>query len=312
MTGADLIAAASPIDTPAKALLAAWAQDKYDLGWGDGKRYYGGVEDGRVRAVPGGFEVAGSTRLGRGCGTPGTIERRYRVTLFVDAKGTVTVRDRVEISRDTITQHCHPLGRRPEDFIDVSCDYLARAMHLEAESVRAFLRIARELRAHGAPDELADAAEQAARDEIDHAERFAALLGTQASIATDTLPIRSLRELAIDNATEGCVGESYAALVATVQAQSTSTPELRAHFAAIAADELAHAALAHAIADWIDTVITDDDRAAIAVARTAALAELAASCDVVNASIYGVPTGAEARRLAAIVRVATRRPAPAA
>jgi hypothetical protein len=315
LTAEQVLEAAAPIDTPAKALLAVWVRGTYDLSWGDGKRYYGSPEDGLVRKVDGGYEVIGSTTTTDGdCGGSHARETvtSYRHTLFVDGKGEVRERGKVVAERHNIADPCHPMGRRPADFADVASGgtvrgHLLRAMHHEAESVRAFERIARELQAYEAPQELCEAAVKAASDERDHAERCAALLGERVVVASDDLPVRPLLELAIDNAREGCVGESYAALVAAVQAREAMTPSLRAHFAAIAIDEIAHAALAHAIASWLDGHMTHAERAQVRAAREVALRELAASCEVPSSAalrVLGAPTGVLAAQLLdAVARV---------
>lgn len=307
LTQEQVRAAIAPIDTPAKAALAAWVAGHY-LGWSDGDREYGGLEDAHVRAVGGGYEVAtGAHSSTNTCGTENARETiiGYRVVVFVAASGAVRERERTEVSHHDIADPCHPHGRRPAGFVARRSDgtvrgLLHRLMHDEAESVRAFERIARELRAHGAPAELIAAAEQAARDERDHAERCAALIGERAVIARDALPVRPLLACALDNAREGCVGETYAALAAVVQARDAEAPAVRAHFAAIAIDELAHAALAHALADWFDRVLSEDERRIVATARAAAVAELRASFpDAASPAMraLGMPAGADARRL---------------
>lgn len=315
LTAEQVLARAAPIDAPAKALLAVWVTGTYEIGWFDGARSYGDLEHGIVRAVPGGFEVAASTSTtDSDCGGshPRETVTDYRHTLFVAAGGQITERAKVVRHRYDIADPCHPLGRRPSDFADVESggtvrDYLLRAMHHEAESVRAFERIARELRAHGAPDELCRAADEAACDERRHAERCARLAGVPVAIARDELPVRPLRELAIDNVREGCVGESYAALVATVQASAALVPALRAHFAAIAADELTHAALAHAIADWIEPQLSTEDRGQVRAARMAALHELAVACappTTAATRALGLPSASTAAGLLHVVAAA--------
>lgn len=308
MSAAEIIAAIAPIDTPEKAALAVFVSG-HQLDWTSGGQGYGGPFDSMVHPVTGGFEVAsGDSKTDSDCGNKGReTVTNYRLTVFVDARGAVTVRGKTKTGSYDIADPCHPAGRRPADFVALASGgtvegLLRRAMHDEAESVRAFERIARELRAHDAPAELIAAAEQAAIDERDHAARCAALIGETAVIASDALPVRSLRELAIDNAREGCVGESYASLAAVVQAQAAESAELRAHFAAIATDELAHAALAHAIAEWIDGVLSPTDRALVAATRGAAARELAASFDAPASPAMrelGMPTGATAHRLLA-------------
>ena len=311
LSAEQVLAAALPIDSPAKALLAVWVNGKYELTWSTKVTYHGGPEDGRVRQVSGGYEVAGGTSVtDSDCG--GAESRQtvtnYRHTLVVDAKGAVSERSKVVSQRYDIADPCHPMGRRPADFADISSGgtvhgYLVRALHHEAESVRAFERLARELAAYAAPDELIRATEQAARDERDHAARCAQLTGVPLAIACDDLPVRSLIDIAIDNAREGCIGESYSALVNVVQAQHATDARLRDHFAAIAADELTHAALAHAIAEWLDGVLSPDERAQVRAARDAAVGELAATLDVQSPSAreLGMPHAAHAAKLLAAV-----------
>jgi hypothetical protein len=310
LSAQDVLAAARPIDTPAKALLAVWVTDKYTLWWNDGKKSYGSDEDGRVRKVAGGFEVVGATLAYEGeCGANAI---QYRHTLFVDPNGNVSEREKVATDRYHVTDACHPHGRRPADFVDVASGdtvrgYFVRALHHEAESVRAFERIARELRAHDAPEELWRAAEQAAIEEREHATRCAQLAGVPLAIASDALGVRGLVEIAIDNAREGCVGEAYGALAAVVQAQTARDEAVRAHFAAIAADEVAHAALAYAIAEWVEVRLTRAERTRVRDERAAAVRELASSLPMSARERdreLGVPTGSIAgellRRVAAL------------
>lgn len=306
-SGPELVQAAAPIDTPAKAALVAWANG-FALAWYDGKQDHGDLEHAIVRTVDGGFEVAaGATRNVNHCGGPHAGERviNERLTLFVDRAGAIVERERVEAYAYEVSDPCHPMGRRPSDFADRAAGatlagYLLRMQHHEAESVRAFERIARELAAHGAPRELIEAAARAACDERDHAERCARLTGGSLAIATDALPVRSLVELAIDNAREGCAGEAYAALVAVVQARSAGTTALREHFTAIARDEIAHAALASAIAAWLDGVLAPGEREEVSAARDAAIAELAIHASALP--VLGFPRADHSAQLLAAVR----------
>ena len=307
LSAQQIVQAAAPIDTPAKALLVVWLTN-HDVTWGDNGHYYGSAEDGLVRRVSGGFEVViGSSKSDADCGGSRGRETvtQYRHVMFVDERGVVREREKVATNSYDVADPCHPMGRRPADFVDITSGgtvhgYFVRALHHEAESVRAFERIARELRAFGAPEELWRAAERAAADERDHAARCAELAGVPLAIASDELPVRSAIELAIDNMREGCIGESYAALVAVVQAQ-TAAPTLRTHFAAIAADELAHAALAHAIAEWLEAKLTAAERDQVRAARAAALTELAAGVDTHGPGALGLPSRARAITLLDVV-----------
>ncbi|MDX2089123.1 MAG: hypothetical protein SFX73_14795 [Kofleriaceae bacterium] len=176
----------------------------------------------------------------------------------------------------------HNWGRRPEGLVvdgalsgsDVATE-LARMAELEAASVPAFERLARELEHHGAPAELIRRARCAMGDEIRHARDLGALANrfgcAPRAIDAPALPCRSLEEIARENAIEGCVREAFGALTATFQAER-AVPELRPVFAAIAEDERSHAELAEDVHAWITSVLDERARAEIHAARTEALA----------------------------------------
>ena len=62
--------------------------------------------------------------------------------------------------------------------------------------------------------------------------------------------VRSLEELAVENAAEGCARETFGALVATWQARAAGNPLVRGVMARIARDETRHADLAWAVDGW--------------------------------------------------------------
>ncbi|HTU58459.1 MAG TPA: hypothetical protein VMF89_08495, partial [Polyangiales bacterium] len=133
------------------------------------------------------------------------------------------------------------------DDSDVGAWY-ARAAANESGSVHSFRALARELRASRVGARFARRLRQAAREEVRHARsmlREARLRGA-APIRHDfrELTSRSLLEIALENAKEGCVEETWAALVAQFQAVHASDASTRQHFAQIAADETQHAELA--------------------------------------------------------------------
>jgi hypothetical protein len=211
------------------------------------------------------------------------------------------------------TQEC--LGRRPEGLRcrasrarSAAGDYFASMAQLEAASVPAFRRVARELSGFGAPKRLVRAAERAAREEISHARAARALArrhgAVDAPFAASAHDARSLEAFAIENAVEGCVRETYGALVATWQARAATSPGVRAHFTRIARDETSHAALAYRIDAWTRARLDRDARARVAAARAAARAELRAAIerdatDPVTARMAGLPAKSVALTLAA-------------
>ena len=157
--------------------------------------------------------------------------------------------------------------------------HLAAAAWLEAASVDAFRLLRRELRAVGAPRRLLRSASRSARDERRHA-RIAGALARRfgvavPAVACDVAPPRSLTELAVENAVEGCVRETWGALVALRQAARASDLDVRAAMSRIAPDEVRHAELAWAIDRWLNQRLSVAQRRQVQRARRAAFAELA-------------------------------------
>ncbi len=133
--------------------------------------------------------------------------------------------------------------------------WLARTTASEAISVPAFLALAEELRGHGAPPELVAEAERAAADEVRHAASmrdFAQKAGAPLQAAPpQAQPVhRSLFELALENATEGCVHETFSGLLAMHQARCAADADFRATMSTIADEEVSHGELAWAIHTW--------------------------------------------------------------
>ena len=132
--------------------------------------------------------------------------------------------------------------------------YFVVASYLEGASVHAFRRLTRELGAHGAPAHLVRAARRALRDEVRHARVTSRLArrfgGIPVRAAVAPMPTRDFETVAIENAIEGCVRETYGALVATWQASHAADAEVRRAMREIARDETRHAALSWRVAKW--------------------------------------------------------------
>ena len=113
-------------------------------------------------------------------------------------------------------------------------------------------------------------------------------------------PLRSIFELALENAVEGVVRETFGAAVALWRAENATDPDVRAALREIAEDECGHAELALRIASFLDERLSADERDALARARHAAAWELATSLDEPPAAIVeiaGVPSRTHARAL---------------
>jgi rubrerythrin len=157
--------------------------------------------------------------------------------------------------------------------------WLARAAANEAGSVQSFRCLALELGRAGRGEIWARRLRQAARDEIRHARSLERLAGLQGSArpkqefrATEA---RSLLELALENAREGCVGETWAGLLALHQAHTAEDPGVRAAFQSIARDEAMHADLAWDLHEWLLTELPSVEREQLAHALDVKIAQLA-------------------------------------
>lgn len=208
-------------------------------------------------------------------------------------------------------------GRRPESLApcaprgETIGRWLAQVAYLEAASIDAFRTMRQELRAHGAPKRLLRATSRAKRDEIRHARSTRALAkrygGSTSTPNAEPRRTRSLEEIATENAIEGCVRETFGALMATVRATDARDPIVRAEMKRIARDETRHAALAWEVARWIDPRLDAGAHARVEEAKRRAVDALRAEIDSVDveiARIVGAPS--RDRSLAMLDAVAAR------
>jgi hypothetical protein len=144
--------------------------------------------------------------------------------------------------------------------------------------VVAFERLARELVSLGAPPELVESALASRDDEIRHARMTAKIAkrfgGHPAAPEVADATQRSAFEIAIENAVEGCVRETYGALVAHHQAAAAEDRSIASAMHSIAEDETRHAGLAWDVAAWLEPQLSPEARHEVNAARTRAIAEL--------------------------------------
>ncbi|MCC6336628.1 MAG: ferritin-like domain-containing protein [Myxococcales bacterium] len=261
------------------------------------------LDRGGVKARSGGGYDVIAVR-GHACGPGSKVTRYY---LNVTPAGEVT-----ETSSE-VAEYGDPncaIGRRPFGLASsgrTACDdalgrHFAVAAHLEAASVDAFTRLKEELALHGAPAALKGAAVLSAVEEVQHAhatshlaERFGARVRPP---RVEARPLRSLVDVALDNAVEGCVRETYGALVAHHQAAHAQDEEIRALMQRIADDETRHAELSWDIAAWAETKLAPSELAKVREAKRAAVAklreELSAPVDPALVESAGMPDAASA------------------
>lgn len=214
---------------------------------------------------------------------------------------------------------CPVDGRRPAGLArarkpraGIAGTHLARSAWYEAASVHAFVSLARNLARHDAPVALRDAAKRAAVDEVHHARLMGDLArargATPPPVEIETQGPRSLESIAIENVTEGVVGETWAALIAFWQAAHATDPTVRATYAKIAEDELRHAELSIEVDAWAKTKLSAAARKRVEAARTKALAKLSRGVKTkIPAALVaelGMPDSAAMQKLFADARTA--------
>ncbi len=188
-----------------------------------------------------------------------------------------------------------------------AADFLARASSLEAASVDSFHVLAVALDHHGARD-LAKRARRAAHDEVRHSRitarlaRAVAVTGTVTETVAETVTgtdshsvtePRTIFEIAIENAEEGCVRETFGAALAVWQAENARDPNVRDAMREIARDEMQHAELGWKIHAWARTKLNARERLRVEIARknavTAMRRDLGTSLDEASRDALGLP-----------------------
>ena len=160
-------------------------------------------------------------------------------------------------------------------------EWFVQAAQAEMASVGAFLLLRAELQNHCAPEELLQRCLIAARDEVEHAHMLGQIcreLGWEIPVPKIGLleqkPDRSLFALALENMVEGCVNEAYSALQAFHQGIALKDPKIRDRFRQIARDETEHVQLARDIHSWLETKLSEEEKAQVEAARKQALKNL--------------------------------------
>ncbi len=188
-----------------------------------------------------------------------------------------------------VEHYCPGTGRRPVALVEgpvrawasTAGATFARGARLEAASVLAFRVLAGELEAHGAPENLVGACRRAATEEIGHARMNAALAHRYGAVPerpvyADTPPVRTLEEIAIENAREGCVRETFGAVMGLWESTQARDPVVAAVTSFIAREELGHAQLGWAIGQWASERLTPAARLNTEEARFTAARSLTA------------------------------------
>ena len=149
-------------------------------------------------------------------------------------------------------------GRIPNSVLSAAGHHWAVAGGAEWASVASFSKHSLELLANGAPAHLISGMHTAALEEVGHAEAAYALatsylgvaVGPSALDTRDSGEVRSLPDVAVSTAREGCVAETVAAIEAQLTLAACIAPAACAALAVVANDEASHAALAWRELEW--------------------------------------------------------------
>ncbi|MBK9265511.1 MAG: ferritin-like domain-containing protein [Polyangiaceae bacterium] len=232
-------------------------------------------EENNTAAVDDGFHIL--TTSGTACGEG---SHRDEHVVHVSSTGVITVKETVVIEEGD--SGC-VIGRRPEGLIASNPPrgarsmgaYFAEASQLEAASVFAFERLEGELRTYRAPRTLVRDARRARNDEVRHARMTRRLAkkngGTPVAARVRQMSGRAWMEFVKENAVEGCIRETFGALVATYQAQHATDEHIKRAMGVIANDETRHASLAWRVAKWAEARLSAEERAEVRALQRAEL-----------------------------------------
>ncbi len=219
-----------------------------------------------------------------------------------------------EVSMQPRALSMPPLGRRPSGFrqrpgtaISAVGAYFAERFELEVATHHAYVILCAELDALDAPKPLVESVERAVVEEREHIEwmrrlasRFAGV-PVQDDFGGPASRPRSLSEIAVENMVEGCVRESFAAVIAGWQASHAKDHEVVEKLRNYAMRKTGHARLAWSIHRWSAKQLDELSRARVASAKEFAVYslrdEIRAEPDPEVRMIAGVPTRMEAERL---------------
>jgi rubrerythrin len=165
-----------------------------------------------------------------------------------------------------------------------AAEHYLRAAYAETAAILSFQQLAFDLEALGASRRLIRAARRAAREEASHA-RVSLAVARRLGAARPHWPPwpRPLRrtprlvDVALENATNGCVSELFGTYLQLYQARHVKDPDLRAIAGRIAREEASHAALAFRLFDHFDARLTPDQRRQVRASMREALGRCEAS-----------------------------------
>ena len=208
------------------------------------------------------------------CGRPFIVDGQAQLAAVVRGRGWL---GRADGAPDELAKY-NAVTRR------ALADGWLRDARMEHASVASFARFVADLVGLGAPAELVRDAGSALLDEVEHASLCFALasrfageeLAPAAMPAATVAQTRNFQTIVRDALTEGCLGETAAAYVATLRLGAACDPQARIALERIASDEARHAELAVRFVAWA----LQQRRAEVELVIKEALAEMSANSPV--------------------------------
>ena len=186
-------------------------------------------------------------------------------------------------------------GRRPLGYVENNTlissmgSFFAQTAQLETASILAFLELARQLKERNAPADLIHRCLQAADDEVRHAKAFLSLadaFGEEIPNVIREEATEDLFSIALHNAVEGCVFETWAALKAHYRSMHAQNPTLRKLYAMVATDETRHGQLAWDVHAWLMSKLTKTEQRRILLAQQEAFGRLKEMASIESESSF--------------------------
>jgi len=201
----------------------------------------------------------------------------------------------------------------PEDIRQRLSDRWRDIARLEHASVASFARFTLQMMALGAPPDILLAIQQAAADEIRHAQITFALAGRYSGAPVgpgamrldDAAPAFDVDGVLAGLIAEACLGETIGAAEAAEAARRCEDPAVSALLTEIAEDEARHAGLAWRSLKWILSALAPERRAWARTQLEAAAEALLARTSAPDEALapYGIVTTGPAFRRAVIAQV---------
>lgn len=169
----------------------------------------------------------------------------------------------------------------------------ARDAAMEHASIASFARFTLELLALGAPADIVLGAQDAARDEVEHARACFAIASRYAGVhlgpakldVAGALPAVALEPVVTAAIIEGCIGETLSALLAEARLARAEDADVRTALRRIANEEAHHAELAWRFVGWAIATGGDEVRA---VARRAFATALGRAPQTWDSALAGI------------------------